>query len=52
LVGNALTIADLTIACSLTYAERTGVRLGDYPNIQGWFARITQLEAWATTAPR
>jgi glutathione S-transferase len=52
LVGTALTIADLTIACSLTYAERTGVRLGDFPNIQAWFAHIMQLEAWGMTAPR
>lgn len=34
LVGNALTIADLTIACSLMYAKQTDAPLGDFANIQ------------------
>jgi glutathione S-transferase len=52
LVGNALTIADLTIACSLVYAEQTGAPLGDFPNIQSWFSRISDLDAWYETRPQ
>jgi glutathione S-transferase len=52
LVGNALTIADLTIACSLMYATRTDAPLGDFPNIRSWFARITAMDAWEMTSPQ
>jgi glutathione S-transferase len=51
-VGTALTVADLTIACSLMYAERTGVRLAEFPHVQAWFARIQGLDAWQRTAPQ
>jgi glutathione S-transferase len=50
-VGNALTIADLTIACSLMYAKQTDVPLGDFPNIEAWFSRISELSAWRKTNP-
>jgi glutathione S-transferase len=51
LVGNALTIADLTIACSLMYANRTDVPLGDFASVRAWFARISDTDAWRTTDP-
>ncbi len=51
LVGNAVTIADLTIACSLMYAKQTNAPLGDFPNIQSWFSRISDLTAWRLTNP-
>jgi glutathione S-transferase len=51
-VGNALTIADLTIACSLMYAKQTDAPLGDFPNIQSWFSRIRDMEAWKKTNPQ
>jgi glutathione S-transferase len=51
LVGASLTIADLTIACSLMFAERTGAPLDGLPNIQSWFARLTEMEAWKVTDP-
>jgi glutathione S-transferase len=50
-VGNALTIADLTIACSLMYAKQTDVPLGDFRNIEAWFSRISELSAWRKTNP-
>lgn len=49
IVGNALTIADLTIACSLMYADQSGVPVAEFPNIQTWFARIRELDGWKTT---
>jgi glutathione S-transferase len=52
LVGNSLTIADLTISCSLMYAKPTDAPLGDFPNLQSWFARIGDLAAWKSTSPR
>lgn len=51
-VGNGLTIADLTIATSLMYAKRTDVPLGEFPNVQAWFARITAMDAWKASDPQ
>jgi glutathione S-transferase len=48
-VGDALTIADLTIASSLMYAKQTDVPLGDFPNVAKWFSRISELDAWKKT---
>jgi glutathione S-transferase len=52
LVGDALTIADLTIASSLMYAKRTDAPLGDFSNVQSWFSRIIDLDAWKKTDPQ
>jgi glutathione S-transferase len=49
LVGNALTIADLTVASSLMYAKQVDVPLGEFPNVQAWFSRIADLEGWKKT---
>jgi glutathione S-transferase len=46
IVGNALTIADLTIASSLMYAKQTEVPLAEFPNVQAWFSRISALEGY------
>jgi glutathione S-transferase len=51
-VGNALTLADLTLACSLMYAKQTDTPLGDFANLQSWFSRIEGLDAWQRTNPR
>lgn len=51
LVENAVTVADLTVACSLMYAKQTDAPLGDFANIQSWFARISDLQAWKLTNP-
>lgn len=51
-VGNALTIADLTIATSLMYAKRTDVPLGEFPNVQSWFSRISAVDAWKASDPQ
>lgn len=48
-VGDQLTIADLTIACSLMYAKQAEIPLSEFPNVQAWFGRITELEAWRKT---
>ncbi|HEX4337338.1 MAG TPA: glutathione S-transferase family protein [Polyangiaceae bacterium] len=51
MVGNALTIADLTIACSLMYAKQTEAPLGEFPNLESWFSRMTAMDAWKKTSP-
>jgi glutathione S-transferase len=50
-VGAALTLADLTLASSLMYAKQTGVPLSEFPSIEAWFSRISEIDAWKKTAP-
>lgn len=50
-VGNFLTLADLTLASSLMYAKQTEVPLGEFPNIQVWFSRISEMDAWKKSNP-
>lgn len=45
-VGDALTLADLTLASSLMYARQVDLPLGDMPHVQAWFGRICELDAW------
>lgn len=49
-VGDKLTIADLTLASSLMYAKQAELPLAELPNIEAWLGRITALEAWKKTA--
>jgi len=48
-VGKTLTLADLTLASSLMYAQQTDVPLSEFANIQAWFSTITALDAWKKT---
>ncbi len=50
-VGDSLTLADLTLASSLMYAKQTEVPLGEFANIQAWFSRISDMDAWKKTNP-
>lgn len=52
LVGDALTLADFSVASPLFYAERAGMPLADYPQLTGWFGRVAALPCWAQTAPQ
>ena len=49
-VGNGLTLADLTLASSLMYAKQAEVPLAEFPNIEGWLSRITALDGWKKSA--
>ncbi len=51
IVGNAMTIADLTLASSLMYAKQVEAPLAEFPNVQAWFSRISELDAWKKTTP-
>jgi glutathione S-transferase len=48
-VGNSLTLADLTLGSSLMYAKQTEVPIAEFPNVEGWLARITALDGWKKT---
>jgi glutathione S-transferase len=50
-VGDALTIADMTIASSLMHAKQTDVPLGEFPSLQAWFSRISDTNARKKTNP-
>lgn len=50
-VGDSLTLADLTVASSLMYAKQTEIPLGEFPHIQSWFSRMSEMDAWKKTAP-
>ncbi|HEY4104167.1 MAG TPA: glutathione S-transferase family protein [Polyangiaceae bacterium] len=49
-VGNQLTIADLTLASSLMYAKQAEVPVDEFPKLKAWFNRISELEGWRKTA--
>jgi glutathione S-transferase len=51
-VEGALTLADLTIAASLMYAEQTGAPLGEFANVQSWFSRMSEMDAWRKSGPQ
>ncbi|MCK6512295.1 glutathione S-transferase family protein [Myxococcota bacterium] len=52
LVGDQLTLADLSIAADLTYATVSRIPLETYPHIQRWYERISALPAWLATQPQ
>lgn len=49
-VGNALTVADLTLAASMMNAHRCDVPVAEFGNIEAWFGRITALDGWKSSA--
>jgi glutathione S-transferase len=51
IVGDALTVADLTVASTLMYAKQTELPISELPNVEAWFGRISALDAWKKTAP-
>lgn len=51
LVGDSLTIADLSVAATLTYWNELEFPINEFTNLKAWFDRITALEAWKKTQP-
>ncbi|HSN54170.1 MAG TPA: glutathione S-transferase family protein [Candidatus Sulfomarinibacteraceae bacterium] len=51
LVGDAMTLADLAVAANLTYADACGLPVGEFPNVERWYAAIEALPAWQSTRP-
>jgi len=50
-VGDSMTLADLTLASSLMYAKQAEVPLAEFPNVEAWFSRISDMGAWTKTNP-
>lgn len=51
LVGKTLTVADITVAATLTYADALALPIADFPNVETWFSSIRQRDAWKATQP-
>ena len=49
--GDAPTLADVALAASLTYADLSGVPLGDFPNLQRWRTTLETIPAFDQTRP-
>ena len=52
LLGKNLTLADFAVAAPLEYAVPAGFPLQPYANVQRWYARISELDAWQKTASK
>ncbi|HMJ10218.1 MAG TPA: glutathione S-transferase family protein [Polyangiaceae bacterium] len=50
-VEDSLTLADLTLASSLMYAKQADVPVAEFPNLNGWFSRMSDMDAWKKTEP-
>jgi glutathione S-transferase len=48
-VGSGLTVADLTLASSLMYARQAEIPLAEFPHLEAWFVRMTELDGWKRT---
>ena len=51
LVGDALSLADISVAPVLMYADSARYPLEGYDHIGSWFDKIQQLPAWIATSP-
>ncbi|GGC89723.1 glutathione S-transferase family protein [Undibacterium terreum] len=47
--GSGVSIADFAIATPLMYMQQAKLPLRQYANIQSWFGRVQQLNAWKKT---
>jgi glutathione S-transferase len=50
-VGDSLTLADLTLASSLMYAKQADVPVAEFPSVHAWFSRMSDMDAWKKTSP-
>ena len=51
LLGETLTLADLSVAPLLMYADAANYPIQPYPHIAAWFTKIQALPAWQRTEP-
>jgi glutathione S-transferase len=52
LVGLGPTLADMSAAASIIYAEEAQIPVADYSRVKDWFDRVFALPGWAQTAPQ
>jgi glutathione S-transferase len=48
--GAGLTLADFSLAAPLMMTRPASLPLADRPNLDAWFARVQELDAWKRTA--
>jgi glutathione S-transferase len=51
-VGDTLTLADLTLASSMMYAAQTEAPIAEFPNLKAWHSRMTALDGWKKSSRR
>jgi glutathione S-transferase len=51
IAGNHLTLADISVACSMMTTVAAHLPVQDYPDLQSWFTRVQALDAWKETMP-
>jgi glutathione S-transferase len=52
LVGGRLTVADLALAATFTYADTLKLPVDGFANLKAWLARIAALDCWKKTEPQ
>ena len=52
LVGEAITLADFSVAAGLCYCIQAKFPMDAYPNIRAWYQRMEALPAWQKSAPQ
>ena len=52
LVGNAVTLADFSVAAPLFYTKEAELPVAPYAKVQEWFGRVSALPCWHATAPQ
>ena len=51
LVGDALTIADFSVAAVLPFADRAPIPIDEFAHIRRWHDRLNEIEAWREPFP-
>jgi len=49
--GDSLTLADIALATPLAFSVPAKMPVAQYQNLQAWFARVRELDAWQRTQP-
>jgi glutathione S-transferase len=52
LVGQELTLADVSVAAPLFHAPAADIPVGAYARVRDWFGRVAALPCWQQTAPQ
>jgi glutathione S-transferase len=50
-VGDSLTVADLSVAMTLPYAEQANLPLDEFAHVRAWHDRLNEIEGWRDPFP-
>jgi len=51
IVGNSMTVADLSVAMTLPYSRNAQVPLDEFPDVRRWYDQIDAIQAWREPFP-